>query len=68
MITDVFPDHKRVNVGEHTVKTVPRGSFGKVPAVGVRDRKEGRVEKMEGKFTGNHLRLIPGLCLEDRTN
>ena len=25
-------------------------------------------EAMEGKLNGYYLRLIPGLCLEDRTN
>ena len=28
----------------------------------------GGEEGMEGKLNGNFLRLIPGLCLEDRTN
>ena len=65
MITDVFLDQKRVNVCEHTVKTAPCDSFGKVPPEWVRDRKEGGVE---GKLNGNHLKLIPGLCLEDRMN
>ena len=32
-------------------------------------RQEGRgVEGMERKLNGNHLRLILGLCLEERTN
>ena len=32
--------------------------------------KRGRLgeEGMEGKLNENYLRLIPGLCLEDRTN
>ena len=42
--------------------------FGKVPPEWVQDRKEGGVERTGGKFNGNHLRLIPGLCLEDRFN
>ena len=29
---------------------------------------QGGVEAMEGKLNGNHLRLIPGLCLEDKIN
>ena len=37
--TDVFLDQKRVNVCEHTVKTAPCDSFGKVPPEWVRDRK-----------------------------
>ena len=34
----------------------------------MQDRKKGGVEGMEGKLNGNHLRLITGLCLEDRMN
>ena len=37
-ITDVFLDQKRVNVCEHSVKKVPRESFGKVPPERVQDR------------------------------
>jgi hypothetical protein len=36
-----------------------------VTRMGVR-RKWGGVEGMERKFNGNYLRLIPGLCLEDK--
>ena len=68
MITDVFLDQKRVNICEHTVKMVPCDSFGKAPPEWVRDWKVGEVEGMEGKLNGNHPRLIPGLCLENRTN
>jgi hypothetical protein len=42
MITDVFLDQKRVNVCEHTVKTAPCESFGKVPLEELQDRKGGR--------------------------
>jgi hypothetical protein len=49
MITDVFLDQKRVNVYEHTVKTVSHVSFRKVPTEWVQDRKERGVEGMEGK-------------------
>ena len=65
MITDVFLDQKRVNICEHTVKTAQHESFGKVPPGGLQDRK-GR--GVEGKLNRNYLKLIPGLCLEDRTN
>ena len=61
-ITDVFLDQKRVNVCEHMVKMVSHESFGKVPPDLVLDEKG---EGMEEKLNGNHLRLIPGLCLED---
>ena len=62
-ITYVFLDQKRLNICEHTVKTTPRHSFGKVPPERVRGE-----EGMEGKLNGNHVRIIPGLYLEDRTN
>jgi hypothetical protein len=35
---------------------------------GLRERKVEGEEGMEVKLNGNYLRLIPGLCLEDRTN
>ena len=35
---------------------------------GLQDRKRGRVGGLEGKLRGDYLRLLPGLCLEDRTN
>ena len=35
MITDIFLNQKRVNICEHTVNTVPRESFGKVPPEGM---------------------------------
>ena len=38
MITDFFLDQKRVNVCEHTVKTVPHKSFGEMPPERVLDR------------------------------
>ena len=63
IITDVFLDHR-----EHTVKTALRESFGKVPPVEVGDRKGGGVGGMGRKLNGNHLKLIPGLCPEDRMN
>ena len=65
MITDVFLDQKRVCVCEQTVKMVPHERFLKVLPGGLQDRK---VEGMEGKLNGNHPRLTPRLCLEDRTN
>ena len=65
MITDVSLVQKRVNVCEHMVKMAPCESFGKVPPEGC---KTGRGVGMEGKLNGNHLRLILGLCLEDRMN
>ena len=34
----------------------------------LQDRKGGGVEGMEEKINGNYLMLIPGLCLEDKTN
>ena len=67
MITDVFLDQKRANVCEHPIKIAPHESFGKVPPYMVQDRKGGGVEGMERKLNGNHLMLIPGLCLE-KTN
>ena len=45
-----------------------RENFLKVPPGQLHDSKEGKVEGMNGKLNKNHLRLIPGLCLEDRTN
>jgi hypothetical protein len=68
MITDAFVSQKRVNVCEHMVKTAPHNRFRRVPPKWVQNRKEGGVEGMEGKLNGNYLRLIPGLCLENRTN
>jgi hypothetical protein len=50
------------------VKTVPCDSIGKFPPEWTRDREGGSEAGMEGKLNGNHLRLIPGLYLEDRTN
>ena len=44
------------------VKTAPCDCFGEVPPEWVQGRKGG---EMEGKLNGNHLRLIPGLRLED---
>jgi hypothetical protein len=43
----------------------PCGNFLKVPPGGC---EIGRGEGMEGKLNGNYLRLIPGLCVEDRMN
>jgi hypothetical protein len=54
-----------VNVCEYTVKTAPHEHFGKVPPKGIQGR-EG--EGVEGKLNGNHQRLIPGLCLDNRMN
>ena len=50
------------------VKMAPHESFGELPPEWVQDRKGGGVEGMEGNLNGNHLRVTPGLCLEDRTN
>ena len=50
------------------VKMEPHESFGKVPSEEMRDRKGKGVERMEEKLNGNHLKLITGLCLEDRMN
>ena len=33
MITDVFLNQKRANVCEHTVRTMPRDGFGRVPFI-----------------------------------
>ena len=33
-----------------------------------RKKRKGLVEGMEGKLNGNYLKLIPGLCLEERMN
>ena len=42
--------------------------FWKIPTrVGVRE-EGGGVKGDGGKMNGHHLRLIPGLCLEDRMN
>ena len=46
----------------------PSERFRKVPPSGLRDRKGEGVEGMEGKLNGNYMKLIPGLCLEDRMN
>ena len=32
------------------------------------NRKKGEVERMEEKENGSYLRLIPGMCLEDKMN
>ena len=68
MITDVFLAHKRINVYEHTVKTWRHMKVLEKYHQRGCERKVGGVGGMEGKLNGNHLRLIPGLCLEDRTN
>ena len=34
----------------------------------LQDRKGGGEERMEEELNRNYLRLIAGLCLEDRTN
>ena len=49
------------------VKTALCDSIRRVPPEAVRDRKGGGVEGIKGKFNGNYLMLMPGLCLEDRT-
>jgi hypothetical protein len=46
----------------------PHDKIQEVPPDWVQDKKGGGVEGMEGKLNGNHLRLIPELCLEDRMN
>ena len=57
-IKNAFLDQKRVNVCEHAVMMAPCEYHQGVEGV----------EGMEGNSKGNYLRLIPGLCLEDRTN
>ena len=49
-------------------KMAPLECFGELPPGRLGEGKELGVEGMEGKMNGDHLRLIPGLCLEDRTN
>ena len=55
-ITYVFLDQKRIKIYEHTVKNKNHQE---------RNRKKGEAE---GKLSGNYLRLIRGLCLEDGMN
>ena len=62
VITDAFLDQKRLNVCEHAVKMASHECFWKVPP-GVARQEVGK-----GGGVGDYLRLIPGLCLEDRTN
>ena len=50
------------------VKMAPFENFRKVPLEQVRDMKREGVEGLEGKLNGNRLRLIPGLCLDNRMN
>ena len=45
------------------LKAAPHLSFRKVPTGWLRDREE-RMEELNG----NRLRLIPGLCIGDKTN
>ena len=42
--------------------------FMKGATRGLRDRKQEKVGGLEGKLSGDYLKLIPGLCLEDRMN
>ena len=64
MITDVFLNQMRVNICEQKVKMASHEFFTSV----TREIARGRGEGMEGKLSGDYLRLILGLCLEDRTN
>jgi hypothetical protein len=59
IITDFFLNQKKVNECEHMVKTAPCELQINATRIGAR-QKEGR--------GGNYLKLIPELCLEDRTN
>ena len=56
----VFLNQKRANVCEHTTKMVSL-EFLKGATKGLQE------EWMEGNLKGNYLKLIPELCLEDRT-
>ena len=59
--TAVFFNQKRANECEH-MKNMVSLEFLKGATRGLRE------EWMEGNLKGDYLRLIPGLCLEDRTN
>ena len=61
-ITEVFLNQNRVNVCEHTTKMASLESLLKGATRVLRE------EWMEGNLKGNYLRLIPGLCLDNRMN
>ena len=67
MITDVFLDQRRVNVSEHMINSVQQQFWKSAIRVGARE-EGGGVEGKDRKLNGSHLRLIQGLCLEDRMN
>ena len=66
-ITNAFLDQKRVNVCEHMVKWHHMSVYERCYH-GVARQEAGTGGGLEGKLSGDYLRFMPGLCLEDRTN
>ena len=60
-------NQKRITVCEHMVKMASH-EFLKSAIREVRGCKTGRGEGRRETLNGNYLRLIPGLCLENRRN
>jgi hypothetical protein len=67
VITDAFLNQKRVNICEHAVKWHNVSVFERYHQ-GVARQEVGKGGELKRKLSGNYLRLIPGLCLEDRAN
>ena len=62
---DAFLDQKRVNVCEHAKKWHQVSVYERCHQ-GVARQEVGKGGKLEGKLSGDFLRLMPGLYLEDR--
>ena len=67
-ITDAFLDQKRVNLCEHAVKWHHVSVYQRCHQGVVRQEAGKKGEGLERKLRGNYPRLMPGLCLEDKTN
>ena len=66
-ITDAFLNQKKVNVCEHAVKWHHVNVYERCHQEVAR-QETGNGGGSEGKLSGDYLRLMPGLCLEDRMN
>ena len=64
-LTEVFVKQMSVNICERRIKVAPCDSFEKEPP-GEETRRERMIEGKEKESC--YLRLIPGLCLEDKKN
>jgi hypothetical protein len=63
-ITDAFLDQKRVTRDKDVIHV---SDFERCHQ-GISRQEAGKDGRLEVRLNGDYLRLIPGLCLEDRTN